>query len=62
MELQKSQNFNKNENYEKVKIRNFSKKTIPPEIENILCLGLDHPVGGIPRKNVILNEFELFFS
>ena len=48
--------------HEKIQIRNFSNKEIPQEIIEILSLGLDHPVGGIPRKNTILNQFELFFS
>ena len=44
-----------------VKIENFSDTLISTEIENILKLGLEAPIGGIPKKHIILAQFESFF-
>ena len=63
--LEKLRNLNQkveNENFVKVKVHNFTKKQIPVEICDILSIGLDTAVGGIPRRNNILTKFELFFS
>ena len=50
------------ENFVRVEVHNFSKKQIPSDIIDILSIGLDQAVGGIPRRNNILSKFELFYS
>ena len=51
-----------NDNFVKVDVINYSKKQIPSEIINILSMGLDTAIGGIPRRNNILSKFESFYS
>ena len=55
----KNKNF---QNFQKVKIHNFSNKHIPADILDFLSLGLQTGIGGIPNRNLILSKFESFFS
>lgn len=62
LENLKSEKFNINKNFVPVKVHNFTEKIIPTDIIDILSTGLDTPIGGIPRRNAILTQFELFYS
>ena len=49
-------------NHATVSIHNFTNTEIPPKIKKCLELGIESPIGGIPRKNSVHAKFEQFFS